>query len=64
MAPHRAHAHLTGLPDEVEAAADRIGRVLTVLEVSKPYPRRGDSRLVSLYLDAESPAESGCADSS
>lgn len=44
---------LTGLPDEVEAAADRIGRVVTVLETSRPYPRRGNSRLVSLYLEAD-----------
>lgn len=42
---------LTGLPAEVETAAARIAGVLTVLETSRPYPRRGNSALVSLYLD-------------
>lgn len=43
---------LTGVPADVEAAADRIARVVTVLETSRPYPRRGASRLISLYLEA------------
>lgn len=42
---------LTGLPAEVDTAAARIAGVLRVLETSRPYPRRGDSALVSLYLD-------------
>ncbi|WP_433467003.1 hypothetical protein [Spirillospora sp. CA-128828] len=42
---------LTGLPAEVETAAARIAGVVTVLETSRPYPRRGTSALVSLYLD-------------
>jgi hypothetical protein len=50
---------LTGLPAEVGTAAARIADVLTVLETSRPYPRRGNSALVSLYLDAilDAPAE-------
>ncbi|GAA2630948.1 hypothetical protein SMC26_23625 [Actinomadura fulvescens] len=44
---------LTGLPAEVQAAADRIADVVTLLETSRPYPRRGNSRLVSLYLEAD-----------
>ncbi|MEW2353049.1 hypothetical protein [Spirillospora sp. NPDC029432] len=44
---------LTGQPEEVEAAAARIGGVVAVLETSRLYPRRGDSRLVSLYLEAD-----------
>lgn len=43
---------ITGLPGEVESAAARLGEVLTVLESSGLRPRRGNSRLVSLYLDA------------
>ena len=52
---------LTGLPAEVQAAADRISRVVGVLETSRPYPRRGNSRLVSLYLDVDldAPAAEG-----
>ncbi|NVI93154.1 hypothetical protein [Actinomadura sp. BRA 177] len=50
---------LTGLPAEVDTAAARIADVVTVLETSRPYPRRGTSALVSLYLDAtlDAPAE-------
>jgi hypothetical protein len=47
---------LTGLPDQVTATAERIGQVVTVLETSKPYPRRGNSALVSLYLEVAAPA--------
>ncbi|TDB79674.1 hypothetical protein E1264_35205 [Actinomadura sp. KC216] len=42
---------LTGLPAEVDTAAARIASVLTVLETSEPYRRRGNSALVSLYLE-------------
>lgn len=42
---------LTGLPAEVNTAAARLADVVTVLETSRPYPRRRDSALVSLYLD-------------
>lgn len=50
---------LTGLPAEVETAAARIAGVVTVLETSRPYPRRGNSAVVSLYLDVtlNAPAE-------
>jgi len=49
---------LVGLPGEVQSAADRIGQVVAVLETSRPYPRRGTSRLVSLYLEADLGADS------
>ena len=56
---------LTGLPAEVQDAAARIASVMTVLETSAPYPRRGTSALVSLYLDVtlDAPAERGPIDS-
>ncbi|KAB2347245.1 hypothetical protein [Actinomadura rudentiformis] len=55
---------LTGLPAEVQDAADRIAAVVAVLETSRPYPRRGNSRLVSLYLEADvsTPPTPGDAD--
>lgn len=42
---------LHGTPAEVTAAAERIGTVLAVVAVSAPYPDRGQSRLVRVYLD-------------
>jgi len=42
---------LHGTPAEVTAAAARIGTVLAVVAVSAPYPDRGESRLVRVYLD-------------
>ncbi|WUI00948.1 hypothetical protein OHR68_03760 [Spirillospora sp. NBC_00431] len=50
---------LIGLPAEVDTAAARIATVLTVLETSRPYPRRGNSALVSLYLEVQIPAGPG-----
>ncbi|MCP2340180.1 hypothetical protein [Actinomadura rupiterrae] len=46
---------LTGLQDELDAAVTVLGTVLQVDEVSRPYPRRNSSRLVSLYLEARLP---------
>lgn len=46
---------ITGLPDEVDHAATEIARVLTVIETSTPYPCRGNSRQVRLYLEARLP---------
>ncbi|NVI91396.1 hypothetical protein [Actinomadura sp. BRA 177] len=55
---------LTGPPAEVDTAAARIASVVTVLETSRPYPRRGNSALVSLYLDVtlDAPAEGAPTD--
>lgn len=46
---------LMGLPDEVETAVDVIARLamVEVLQVSDPYPNRGDSRMVRVYVDAQ-----------
>jgi len=46
---------ITGLPDEVEHAAAEIGSVLDVVETSAPYPCRGISRQVRLYLEVRLP---------
>lgn len=43
---------LTGLPTEVQTAAERIASVLDVVETSTAYPCRGDSQQVRLYLEA------------
>ncbi|TDC45050.1 hypothetical protein E1281_31665 [Actinomadura sp. KC345] len=52
---------LTGRFAEVDMAAARIADVVTVLETSRPYPRRGNSALLSLYLETilDAPAEGG-----
>jgi hypothetical protein len=42
---------LMGLPEEVTAAAEQIGTVLDVIDISAPYPCRGASRQVRLYLE-------------
>ncbi|KAB2351604.1 hypothetical protein [Actinomadura rudentiformis] len=42
---------LVGLPDEIDDAVEAIGQVVEVLEVSAHYPRRGNTRQVSVYLD-------------
>jgi hypothetical protein len=46
---------LTGTPDEVTAAAHALNDCpsLLVREISRPYPNRGDSTLVRVYLDAK-----------
>ncbi|WP_153262177.1 hypothetical protein [Nonomuraea phyllanthi] len=46
---------IIGLPDEVDQAAAQIAHVLTVVETSAPYPCRGNSRQVRLYLEARLP---------
>ncbi|HEY1616482.1 MAG TPA: hypothetical protein VGG25_02630 [Streptosporangiaceae bacterium] len=48
---------LVGTKGECEAAAARIAQVLTVLEISEPYPMRGRSALVRVYIDARIPAD-------
>ena len=47
---------LVGTRGECEAAAARIAQVLTVLEISDPYPMRGRSVLCRVYIDARIPA--------
>ncbi|MEV4887879.1 hypothetical protein AB0K48_00620 [Nonomuraea sp. NPDC055795] len=46
---------IVGLPDEVDRDAAEIARVLTVVETSTPYPSRGNSRQVRLYLEVRLP---------
>ena len=51
---------VAGDVDELNAAAAAIAEALTVTHTSRPYPRRcGDG--VSLYLDAELPADTSSA---
>ena len=49
---------ITGLPAEVAAAVEVLTNAdgLDVIEVSDPYPNRGDSRLVRVYLETQLPA--------
>ncbi len=46
---------LSGLPAEVGQAVSalRDADALDVIEVSSPYPNRGDSRIVRIYLEAK-----------
>ena len=46
---------LQGLPDEVAEIADAMEAVGCVLERSEPYPNRGTSRYVRVYLDCAMP---------
>ena len=45
---------ITGLPAEVTPVIQALteARTLDVIEVSDPYPNRGDSRLVRVYIQA------------
>lgn len=43
---------LHGTAQECVAAAGRLGQVLGVLSISVPYPDRGMSRLVRVYVEA------------
>jgi hypothetical protein len=42
---------LHGTPGEVAEAADRLARVFEVVSVSPPYPDRGASVLVRVYVE-------------
>jgi hypothetical protein len=42
---------LHGTPGEVAEATRRLVEVLEVVSVSDPYPDRGTSRLVRVYLE-------------
>ena len=46
---------LTGLPPEVDQAVNALSdaQALDVIEVSSPYPNRGDSRQVRVYIEAQ-----------
>jgi hypothetical protein len=42
---------LEGTPQECQQAAPRLAEVFDVVAVSDPYPNRGRSRLVRVYLE-------------
>jgi hypothetical protein len=44
---------VNGTESECRAAAERLGQVLGVLSVSRPFPDRGTSRLVRVYIEAQ-----------
>ena len=46
---------LSGLPAEVHQAVSVLSDAdaLDVIEVSSPYPNRGDSRMVRVYIEAQ-----------
>jgi len=46
---------LHGTPEECAAAARALAGVLPVVAVSAPYPDRGASLLVRVYLDVRPP---------
>lgn len=48
---------LEGLPDEVQRIADAMQAAGCVLERSREYPNRGESRYVCVYLDCDLPKE-------
>ena len=54
---------LTGLPAEIDQAVSVINdaQALDVIEVSSPYPNRGDSRQVRVYIEAQLHPDSGAA---
>lgn len=49
---------LEGLPEEVRRIADAMQAAGCVLERSREYPNRGESRYVRVYLDCDLPE--GC----
>lgn len=52
---------LMGLPAEVDQALIIISaaKPFDVVQVDGPYPNRGDSRMVRVYIEAQLSAESG-----
>ena len=52
---------LMGLPAEITQAVTVLNEAdsLDVLEVSGPYPNRGDSRMVRVYIEAQLHPDSG-----
>ena len=52
---------LMGLPSEVDQAVTiiRDAKIFDVVQVDGPYPNRGRSRLVRIYVEAQLPPDSG-----
>lgn len=48
---------LEGMTDEVQRIADAMQAAGCVLERSREYPNRGESRYVRVYLDRDLPKE-------
>ena len=46
---------LTGLPAEIDQAVNALSnaQALDVIEVSSPYPNRGDSHMIRIYIEAQ-----------
>ena len=46
---------LSGLPAEIDQAVNALSEAdaLDVIEVSSPYPNRGDSRIIRVYIEAQ-----------
>jgi hypothetical protein len=42
---------IVGLLDELPQAAERLGSVFEIVEISNPIPRRGNTRQYSIYLE-------------
>jgi hypothetical protein len=43
---------LHGIPEECEEAVELLGGIMLIQSVSEPYPDRGNSVLVRVYLEA------------
>ena len=52
---------LMGLPSEVDQAVNLIrdAKIFDVVQLDGPYPNRGRSRMVRLYVEAQLPPDSG-----
>jgi hypothetical protein len=52
---------LTGLPAEVDQAVTLIrdAKIFDVVQLDGPYPNRGRSRLVRVYIEAQLHPDSG-----
>jgi hypothetical protein len=52
---------LMGLPSEVDQAVIiiRDAKIFDVLQVDGPYPNRGRSHMVRLYVEVQLPPDSG-----
>jgi hypothetical protein len=52
---------LMGLPSEVDQAVTiiRDAKIFDVLQVDGPYPNRGRSHMVRLYVEVQLPRDSG-----
>ena len=50
---------IMGLPAEVTPALQAIHETLDVIQVDGPYPNRGDSRMVRVYIEVQLHPDSG-----